>query len=822
MIHSGLSSAEAAERLRRHGPNALPEVPPEPVWRRFLRQFKSPLIYILLFALVLDLGIWVVQRDGVPFEAIAIAVILLLNAGLGLWQEAKAENALARLKELAAPQVWTIRDGTLRRIPSSELVPGDLVRLESGDRVPADGTALSAENVLVDESILTGESYPVEKAERGELLSGTLMVRGRTQLELTRTGAESAMGRLAGFLGQVESQATPLERRLESFGRRIAVAVLLLAAAMAIGGLLVDGFGQFGPVLLFAVALAVAAVPEGLPAVLTFTLALGVERMARRKAVVRRLAAVEALGSVTVIATDKTGTLTENRMEVRGVESPDPERIVRAMVLANDAETGTGAGDPLELALYAWARSRGTDPERLQSESPRRSSRSFDAAWKYMRVTVSERGEAVSYLKGAPEVVVARTRLTDREREEWIRKAEASAAEGLRTIALATGRGEAEDQLEWLGLVLLWDPPRPEVPGALAQARAAGIRVLMITGDHPATARTVAANIGLDADRVVTGDELEAMSPADAARAIQGVSVFARMKPEHKLLLVDALRQAGEIVAMTGDGVNDAPALKRSDVGIAMGQRGSAVSREVADLVLLDDNFATIVAAVEEGRSIYANVQAFIRFLFSTNLSEVLLVGLGFVIATVLDLRTAAGGLLLPLTAAQLLWINLVTDGAPALALALDRTPGVMRQPPRAVRSPLLDAGSLRFIVITGVSKALMGFALLFFLPRFGFSLDATRSTVFIFMAVGQLLFAYPARRTGVSPGPNRVLHLAILLGVLAQLPILLVPGLRQAFNVVLGPEVMWLVIAGGALLAWAAAELGGRLVWKNSVSREP
>ncbi len=811
-----LSSAHAADLLRQHGPNALPEPPREATWRRLARQFQSPLIYILLAALLLDLGIWLGERHGLPFEAAAIAVILVLNAGLGIWQERKAEDALDRLKELAAPLVWVVRDGTVRQTPSAELVPGDTVRLESGDRIPADGEAGASENLLVDESVLTGESLPVDKVTGDELLAGTLVVRGRTRCLVTRTGASSAMGKLAGMLGQVETSPTPLERRMSAFGRRVAWAILALAGVIAAGGLLVEGASRLPHVLLFAVALAVAAVPEGLPAVLTFTLALGVERMARRRAVVRRLAAVEALGSVTVIATDKTGTLTENRMEVREVDSPEPARALRAMVLANDAEPDTGAGDPLEVALYGWARAHDTEPERLQADAPRLSTRSFDAAWKYMRVTVREHGEDVSYVKGAPEVLLARSRLDPASRAAWAEKIHAYGSEGLRTLGLAWRVGEAETDLIWLGVVLLWDPPRPEVSGALREAQAAGIRVVMVTGDHPATALSMARTIGLAAGRVLTGAELDRLSPAELRQSVADVSVFARTTPEHKLRLVDALRQRGEVVAMTGDGVNDAPALKRADVGVAMGQRGSAVSREVADLVLLDDNFATIVAAVEEGRRIYANVQTFIRFLFSTNLSEVLVVSLGFFAAFLLDLRDAGGALLLPLTAAQLLWINLVTDGAPALAMALDRTPGVMQRPPRALTAPLLDRGSVRFILQTGVLKATAAFGLLWFLPVVGFSLDVTRTTTFLFMATGQLLFAYPARRTDLMPGPNRAVHAAVGLGVLAQVPLVAAPALREAFDLVAIPAPLWVVVVGCALLAWSAAEVVGRVAWRR------
>jgi len=335
----GLSTDEVKKRFARFGPNALPEAPREAFWRRFLRQFQSPLIYVLLFALAVDVAVWASEGDaGLPFEALAIAVILLLNAGLGVWQERKSQGAIEKLAELAAPQVWTLRDGKLVRLSSQGLVPGDVVRLEAGDRVPADATAVTAQNLAVDESVLTGESFPVEKAAGAESYAGTLVVRGKAYLEVIRTGPESAMGRLAMMLGEVEAERTPLERRLEVFGHRVARWILVLAALIGTAGLLVEGAARFGHVVLFAVALAVAAVPEGLPAVLTVTLALGVERMAKRKAVVRRLAAVEALGSVTVIATDKTGTLTENRMDVKDLDSPDPGRALRAMVLANEAE----------------------------------------------------------------------------------------------------------------------------------------------------------------------------------------------------------------------------------------------------------------------------------------------------------------------------------------------------------------------------------------------------------------------------------------------------------------------------------------------------
>lgn len=799
----GLTSEEARRRLEEHGPNALPEKPGESLARRFLRQFQSPLIYVLLFALAVDLLLWVGEgAKGAPLESLAILAILLLNATLGVLQEKRSEEALKRLKALAEPSVWVLRDGRFQRLSARELVPGDVVRLEAGDRVPADGRVLEGEGLLVDESLLTGESVPVEKGVEDEVYAGTLLARGRALVEVVRTGPQSAMGRIAGLLAGMEEEKTPLERRLHAFGHRVARWVLLLALL-----LLLLGFGVEGPsakVVLFAVALAVAAVPEGLPAVLTLALALGVERMARRQAVVRRLSAVEALGSVTVVATDKTGTLTENRMEVRDLLSPDREKALLAMVLCNDADPATGAGDPMELALLRYA-GRHLDPQRVRQAYPRLSERPFDSAWKFMRVTTP----LGSFLKGAPEALIPRLDLPEEEKGRLLQEAEAHAGRGFRVLALAYGEGEREEGLRFLGFVLLLDPPRPEVPEAVERVRRAGVRVVMVTGDHPATALAIARQVGIPAEVVATGEEIGELSDEELLE----VDVFARVRPEQKLRIVEALQKAGEVVAMTGDGVNDAPALKRADVGVAMGQRGSDVAREVADLVLLDDNFATIVAAMEEGRSIYENIQKFLRFLFSTNLSEVLVVALGMVFAALLGLRDAAGHLLLPLTAVQILWINLVTDGLPALALALDRNPGVLDRPPRPKDSPLLEGPSLRFVLLSGTLKAGFALGLLGLLPGV-VGLEAARSATFHFMAIGQLFFAYAARHTDLRPLPNPYLHGAVALGILVQLALgTLGPGLLEAVPL---PPWAWALVLFSALSAWGLAEAVDRMVWRK------
>ncbi|MBO0726222.1 MAG: cation-transporting P-type ATPase [Blastocatellia bacterium] len=809
----GLSNEAARARLRQYGQNALPERPPTPLWRRFVKQFQSPLIYILLFALAADGAIWLSEgATGLPIESIAIAVILALNAGLGVYQESKSEAALARLKEMAAPMVWVMREGRLVHLPSAELVPGDLVRVEAGDRIPADGALIEAEGVMIDEAALTGESIPVDKELSGEVLSGTLLVRGRGYVEISRTGETSAMGRLAVMIGGIEAERTPLERRLEKFGGQIARGVLALAALIAVAGLLMEGIERLGHVFLFAVALAVAAVPEGLPAVLTLTLALGVERMAKRKAIVRRLSAVEALGSVTVIATDKTGTLTENRMFVRDLDSLDPERALRAMALANDADEKVGAGDPLELALLEYSMRRGVDLDSLRNRRPRHSSLPFDSSYKYMRATVEESGALVSYLKGAPEVILQRASLSIEERRNWEEKADGYAREGFRVLAFGSREGESDEDIEFLGLALLWDPPRPEVPDAISRAQEAGIRVVMVTGDHPATALAVASEVGIPPSRVLTGLELETL-PAEALReAVRETNIFARVAPEHKLRLVEALKQNGEIVAMTGDGVNDAPALKRSDVGVAMGERGSDVSREVADLVLMDDNFSTIVAAIEEGRNIYENIQKFIRFLFSTNLAEVLIVVGGAFGAALMGLRDETGAILLPLTAVQLLWVNIVTDGPPALALGLDRDPGVMRERPRDPRAPLLDRESLRFVLTTGCAKTAIAGALMVAAPLVGFSLMQTRTAIFLHTTIGQLFYAYPSRRINAPPRFNGALHLAVILGVALQLLTVLLPSLRALLGLEpLTLEILTLVTAAVSL-TWGSAEAYSRL----------
>ena len=810
--HVGITSEVAEERLAAVGANVLPEARPTPWWQRVLSQLQNPIIYILLFALAFDVVVWAIEgMHEWPIESIAILVILAFNTTMGVWQEYRAEDALARLKELAAPNVCVRRDAKLAQIPAALLVPGDLVRVEAGDRVPADGAISSEQGLMVDESMLTGESVPVERAARDELFSGTLTVRGVGWLVVTRTGSASAMGRIAGMLAGVEVQDTPLERRLTHLGHRIARWVAALAVVLVVVGVGIEGIDRLDEALLFAVAVAVAAVPEGLPAVLTLTLALGTERMASRKAVVRRLAAVETLGSVTVVATDKTGTLTENTMTVQALDSPDEDRALLAMVLAADAEPDGGSGNPLEVGLYRYATDHDVDATVTRIAYPRQSVRPFDSAWKYMRVTVLEQNKPVSYLKGAPEVLLERSRLTSHQRAVWATKIDNAAAAGNRVLALAWTPGESEHDLNWLGTVSLWDAPRAEVAGAIRATQQAGIRVQMITGDHPATAKAIAAAVGISTQSVVTGEQLDAMDDEELASSVRDTGVFARVSPEHKLALVEALKANGEIVAMTGDGVNDAPALKRADIGVAMGERGSDVSREVADLVLLDDNFATITAAIEEGRSIYANILKFIRFLFSTNVALVLLIAVGVLGAAAFGLHDDHGNLLVPLIAVQLLWINIIADGPPALALGMDRNPGMMAQRPRPPSAPLLTRDGVRFVLTTGLLKAGVGIVLFFSLPALGFSGGTTQTAVFLYESLAQLAFVYPARRITRTSLPNKTLNIIIVASVALQLLAITVPGLRT---------MLGLVPLDGVVLGLVAAALGVTIVGEEIWSR--
>jgi Ca2+-transporting ATPase len=811
----GLSQAEARERLARFGPNALPEGKRPTFVSRLAAQFRSALIYLLLLALVFDLAAWLYEgAKGTPVEALAILAVLVLNAGLGVAQEYRSERALDELKKLGAPKVWVLRAGTLQRIDAAELVPGDLVRLEAGDRVPADGLAARAESLSADESLLTGESLPVEKPEGAELSSGTLVLRGHCELIVSRTGPSSTMGRLAGSISAIKTGPTPLEAQIDELGAKLARYVAALSVLLLVVGLAVEGLARVSSVVMFAVAFGVAVVPESMPAMMTLALAFGVQRMARQNAVVRRLAAVEALGSVTAIASDKTGTLTLNKLVVDSLHAPDEEQALLALALANDADAEHDAGDPLERGLVEFAISRGADVRALRTAHPRLSSRPFDTRWKYMRSTVAlPNGELRSYVKGASEVILERSLLTPEALREWQDRAEAEASRGRKVLGLAMGHGTAETDLTFLGLVALWDAPRPEAGRAVQAAEQAGIFVVMVTGDHPETARAIGERVGIVTPRTLSGAEIEAMSQAELVEAAAAVRIYARLLPEHKLRIVDALKERGHIVAMTGDGLNDAPALKRADVGIAMGLRGSEVAREVADVVLLDDNFATIVSAIEEGRVIYENIMNFIRFTFSTNVALMLLVLGGAVGSMLLGLKALDGGVLLPLTALQVLWINFLGDGPPALALSNDRCPNVMQQPPRPSKAALLDRRTLSFILVDGGFKGALGLTLLLLLPALGFSVPATATCVFLYESTAKLASAYPARKVGPRPRTNPWLHLSIASGLALGLACVAFAPLRATLALAPLPQGGLAVLAVATLLTVTSGEVLARML---------
>ena len=745
----GLTDAQAAVRLAERGPNRLAEKPPRAAWRKFLDQFRNFLVIVLIGAAVLA------GTVGDLKDAIVIAIVVLLNATLGFIQEHRAEAALAALKNMLAPVARVRRGVRPTLLPAEQLVPGDLLLLEAGDRIPADARVLSAHAAEVAEAALTGESHPVGKtpaavpvqaalAERHSMVyMNTVVTRGRIEAMVCATGMQTEMGKLAGLLAETAESTTPLKVQLDALARRLAaiagaVVALMFALGLARGDGLVD-------TAMTAIALAVAAIPEGLPAVVTVTLALGMHRMARRRAIVRRLAAVETLGCTTVVCSDKTGTLTVNRMTARRAwllgrhfvvdgegydgrgrisaedetDTPDLRPLLLPAALCADSRIRDGEliGDPTEGALLALAAKCGIDAESLAEQCPRIAEIPFESTHKFM-ATFHHDGDVVRmWLKGAPDVLLARaTRwiskdgeqpLDDDARVTIVDTNAAFANDALRVLALA-GRaipaGEfdpAGDLMAWaneltiVGLVGLIDPPRSEARAAIATCRDAGIGVKMITGDHRSTAAAIARDLGLDG-AVREGRELEGLSGRALAELVEGSAVFARVSPEHKLAIVNALKSRGHVVAMTGDGVNDAPALKAADIGVAMGITGTEVTKEAATLVLADDNFATIVAAVKEGRTIYDNIVKFVRFQLSTNIGAILTV-----------LGAPLFGLPTPFTAIQILWVNIIMDGPPAMTLGVEPArPGVMDQPPRAADASILTGRRMARLSLYGLTMA--------------------------------------------------------------------------------------------------------------------
>ncbi|KVW96659.1 metal ABC transporter ATPase [Thiobacillus denitrificans] len=743
----GLTPDEATQRLTRHGPNRLASIPPRPAWLKFLDQFRNVLVMVLLGAVVLAAAIGDIK------DALVILIVVVFNAALGFYQEHRAEATLAALKKMLAQHARVRRGGRVLEIPAEELVPGDLVLLEAGDRIPADGRVLVSHNAEVAEAALTGESHAVGKhaealapgehplAERFNMAyMNTVITRGRLELVVTATAMDTEMGRISGLLNAAKESATPLQIQLDALGKRLAlIAGVVVSLIFALGILRGDPLVQ---TIMTSIALAVAAIPEGLPAVVTVTLAIGMHRMARNRAIVKKLSAVETLGSTTVICSDKTGTLTLNQMTARqlfyrgrrfavsgegysgegeisvgeGDPLPDFLPLLTPAALCADSRIRDGQliGDPTEGALLALAAKGGVDQETAAEHSPRLAEIPFDSAHKFM-ATFHHDGERVRmFVKGAPDVLLARASsfldaageapLDDPARAAFEAENAAFAGQAMRVLAVASRDIPAHDfnptgdlmawanSLVLTGLVGIIDPPRPEARDAIRLCKDAGIQVKMITGDHAITAAAIARELGLEG-AVLTGAELDRIDVAELSRHIEETTVFARVAPEHKVKIVQALKARGHVVAMTGDGVNDAPALKNADIGIAMGIAGTEVTREAATMVLTDDNFATIVGAVKEGRTIYDNIVKFVRFQLSTNVGAILTV-LG---AQLLGLPT-------PFTAIQILWINIIMDGPPAMTLGLESArPGIMLEPPRRADERILSLARFKRLLMYGI-----------------------------------------------------------------------------------------------------------------------
>jgi len=855
---AGLSSAEAEQRLAQYGPNELQETRRISPWAILLEQFKNVLIIILLIAV----GLSAVLGHGV--EAIAITVIVLFAVGLGFIQEYRAERAIEALRQMTAPTATVLRDGDDVELPARHLVPGDVILLEAGDRVPADARLIEAINLQVEEAALTGESVPVEKHAapladphlgvgdcRNMVYAGTVVTYGRGRAVVVATGMQTEFGKIAQMLQTIEIGRTPLQENLDKVGHTLARAALVIVLLIVALGLL---RGQ--PLLemfIFGIALAVAVVPEALPAVVTISLAIGVQRMARRNALVRRLSAVETLGSTSVICSDKTGTLTRGEMTARRIfvagrlldvsgagyepqgtfsengrvvepTTPALQALLRGAVLASDARLAQTdgrwvvKGDPTEGALVVAAAKAGLQKTDLDLRFPRVHEIPFTSETKRM-TTLHETGNGVvAYSKGAPEVILASCAwewtdegpvpLDDSRREAILQVAQQMASDALRVLAVAykpDARLEnAEQEMTFLGLVGMIDAPRPEAKAAIQVCRQAGIKPVMITGDHPVTAQAVARELGLltSSERVVTGIELDRMSDADLEREVEDIAVYARVSPAHKLRVVTALQKKDHVVAMTGDRVNDAPALKQADIGVAMGITGTDVTKEAAAMTLTDDNFASIVAAVEEGRAIFGNIKKYLMYLLSSNIGEIgLMAG-----ATLL-------GLPLPLTAVQILYVNLATDGLPALALSVDPPePDMMRRPPRNPRTGIFTRPVVTLMTLGGIWSAIVNLSLFTWALNSGRSVAEAMTMTFVSLVLIQFFKAYNFRSDRHSvldrPFANKWLNLAILWELLLLNAVVYLPFLHKPFGTFSLPLIDWAIVIAAAFTISPVLEL--------------
>ena len=918
-LEKGLSAQEAAERLAKNGPNELQSAPPTPAWRRVLAQFQDPLIYLLLAAIAVALVAWGVEGwEGWPVDAIVIAIVIILNGALGYLEEAKARDAVAALARMTEATSGVMRDGHLMRVPSAQLVTGDLLVLAEGDNVGADARLIQVASLRVQEASLTGESEAVLKdiaalptaAALGDRLNmvfkGTSVVQGTGRAVVIATGMATEMGAIASLLTATAEEPTPLEKEIRRIGRFLGIAVVIISV-LVVGTILlisdIKSTSDVVTVLLFGVALAVAAVPEGLPAILSVVLALGVRRMAKRKAIVKKLSSVEALGATTVIATDKTGTLTRAEMTIEqivtasgstrvtgvgyapdGQVEVDGAKMTEGTLLAeqtallmygslagnatlrqvkaaepNDPSNGEWQiqGDPTEAAFLVAERKLGVTELRVKRYA-RIGEIAFTSVRKMMSTLQADHDQgdaAILITKGAPDVLLQRcshiqvgtqsVALDDVRRSQILAQVDELSDAALRTLAVAfrplvqgeaskvgeASAGDLEPDLEhdliWVGTVGMMDPPREEAAVAIREARRAGIRIIMITGDHPRTAARIALDLGISgaSQTVLSGLELDALDDAAFAETVKKTSVYARVSPAHKLRIVAALQADGQVVAMTGDGVNDAPALKAANIGVAMGITGTEVTKEAAKMILADDNFATIVDAVREGRSLFDNIRKFLRYLLSSNMGEVLTVFLGVVGAGVIGLNSPTAGvttaLVLPLLATQILWLNLITDSWPALAMGIDPpTDDVMARKPRHMNERVIGLRMWAGVFEIGLVIAVVALLTMdMYLPggliaQLGGTGDIAnaRTAGFTVLVMAHLFQCFNARSETTSAFKNLFVNPwlwgAVALSAMLQVAVINVPFLNLAFGTVPLTLDQWLTCLGMASLVLAYSEL--------------
>lgn len=850
----GLTSQMAAERLAQKGRNELAETDgKKSLFWRFLAQFDDFMILLLLGAAVVSVVISRLSGENDVLDAVMILGIVVLNAALGLFQESKAEKALEALKKMAAPHARVVRDGIVREIPAAEVVPGDLLLLETGDAVCADGRVVESRSLKTEESALTGEALPVEKTTAGGLpeetatgdrknmvLAGGYVVYGKGKVLVTATGMDTEMGRIAAMLSHTSDSMTPLQKKLEQTGKQLGIGALAICALIFCMGILQEKppFSMF----MTAVSLAVAAIPEGLPAIVTIVLAMGTSRMSEKHTIVRRLSAVETLGGAQVICSDKTGTLTQNRMQVttwtdyshREPKNEDlRETVANLFALCNDCNVSDGnlQGEPTEKALGEYAQNMGIDFTALRRDMPRVGEIPFSSARKRMTTLHKTEDGWISVTKGAPDILLEKCAFCmegsgqvpfDSRRKSMARMVNGKmAAQALRVVAVAFCQWSekpplTEEALErnliFAGMAGMVDPPRPEVKEAVHLCRQAGIRPVMITGDHVLTAEAIGRELGIyqKGDCAVTGAELDKMSDKELETAAETCTVFARVAPEHKVRIVEAFQKRGNVVAMTGDGVNDAPALKTADIGCAMGKSGTEVAKGASDLILTDDNFATIVEAVREGRGIYDNIRKAVHFLLSSNIGEILTIFVAMLL-----------GWEAPLLPIQLLWVNLVTDSLPAIALGMEPAEeNIMERPPRKNTGSLFGDGLGGRILLEGVMigvLALLAFGIghVYFDQENGYAVG--RTMAFAVLSLSQLVHAFNMRGEG-SLGKlpfcsNKWLLMAFVVGVVLQCVVIMMPPLAGIFQVVPLNGEQWLLTAALALAPLPLVELE-KAIW--------